>query len=116
MVAEVALVDGEGGLSQLAQVDPGASALCEPRRRAVPEAQLRCWNVSTSPTIDELGLHGVERILLASEPVSLDLLAGRRSGWRDVDREGPGEAAVPTRASRTCDPPPTARAPSVDGP
>jgi hypothetical protein len=60
MVAQVTLVDGEGGLRQLAQVDPGASTLLEPRRRVVSEAQLRRRDVSAPPAIDEFGLHGVE--------------------------------------------------------
>jgi ATP-dependent DNA helicase RecG len=38
--------------------EPGASALLEPHRCVVPEAQLRRRDVSTSPTIDEFGLHG----------------------------------------------------------
>jgi hypothetical protein len=107
MVAQVTFVDGEGGFRQLAQVDPRASTLLEPRRRVVPEAQLRRRDVSAPPAIGEFGLHGIERILFAGEPASLDLLAGRRSSGRDVDREGPGEAAVPTRASRTRHPLPT---------
>jgi hypothetical protein len=101
VVAQVSLVDREGRLGELTELHAGVGPVVQPRRRVLPEpeALVRPDYVGAATPIDELGLHRVEGILLAGEAAPLDLLPGGCTGRGDIDREGPGEAAMSAGAA-----------------
>ncbi len=99
VVAQISLVDREGRLGELAELRTGVGPVVQPRRRVLPEALVRPNDVGATTPIDELGLHRVEGILLAGEAAALDLLSGGCTVRGDIDREGPGEAAMSARAA-----------------